>query len=112
MITVPGATRPPTLTRRRPTRPLNGARITVSLRRDRADGHARLVGRVGRLDLFDLLVGEHLGGVQLAAALELARALGERGIGHREVGTRLLAVEFDQHLALAHLLAFGRSGSP
>ncbi len=36
VMTVPGATRPPTLTRRRPTRPLNGARMIVSLRRARA----------------------------------------------------------------------------
>ena len=37
VMTVPGATSPPTLTRRSPTRPLNGARMTVSLSRARAD---------------------------------------------------------------------------
>ena len=36
VMTAPGAMRLPTLTRRRPTRPPKGARITVSLRRERA----------------------------------------------------------------------------
>jgi len=68
---------------------------------------ARHVRRVRRLDLFDLLVGEHLGRIELAAALQLARAFLQRRVGHSEIGAGLRAVELDEDVTLADLLALG-----
>ena len=99
VITVPGLTRLPTLMLRKPTRPANGARMIVSFNCDRAAGDTRFVRTQRRLQLIELRFGQRLRREQLAAALVLTSAFTERGFGFGKVRPRLLAVEFDQHLA-------------
>ena len=66
----------------------------------------RFVGEHGRLQLLELRFGQRARLEQLLAALVLTSAVGRGGLCGGEIGTRLVVVEFDEHVALAHLLAF------
>ena len=95
----------PTLTRRRPTRPENGARMTVSSSRacaaaSRARFAFSVASSCSKLDFDSACVDQ-----QFAAAVVLALALGDRRLRGRDVGAHLRVVELHQHLAALHALA-------
>ena len=106
-MTVPGLTRLPTLMRRKPMRPLKGARMMVS---------STLARAAMTFASFDLLVASSVSSCDCDSAcvlkssrLRLSCALlsASDGFGRGELRAGLDAVELDEHRALLHELAFG-----
>ena len=108
-MTVPGLTRPPRLTLRKPTRPANGATMTRSLTSRLRGCDARFIRQHRRLQLLELRFGQRSGLIQLLAAFVLTAAVVLLRLRSGEIRTRFIAVEFDQHVALAHLLTFAEA---
>ncbi len=106
VMSVPGLTKLPTLTCRKPVRPMNEARITVSSRRDLGGRDARLIGLQRRLDLLEVRHRHRLARLQVAAAVVLALAAGERRLRLGERRASLRRVHLDEHGAALDLLAF------
>ena len=99
VMTSPGLMSVPTLTRRKPTRPENGARITVSSRRALRRAKPRAIRLERGLELIEARLRQRLRVQQFAAAVVLALALGDRGLRGGHVGARLRVVELHEHLA-------------
>ena len=108
VMTSPGLMSVPTLTRRRPTRPENGARMTVSSRRALRRAESRAICLERRFELIEARLGQCLRVQQLATAVVLALALGDRGLRRRDIGARLRVVELHEHLAALHALAVAK----
>ena len=105
VMTVPGLMRLPRLTRRRPD--AAGERRAdhrvVELRLRRRD--ARLVRLERRLDLVELRLRQRLRRIELAAAVVLAAALGDRGFRNGEFCPGLRPVELYEQVSAPHLLS-------
>ena len=112
VITSPGLMSVPTLTRRKPTRPENGARITVSSRRALRALQPRAIRLERGLELIEARLGQRLRVQQLAAAVVQALALGDRGLRGGHIGARLRVVELHEHLAAFHALAIAETSPP
>ena len=70
---------------------------------------ARFIRQHRRLQLLELRFGQRSGLIQLLAAFVLTAAVVLLRLRIGEIRTRFIAVEFDQHVALAHLLAFAEA---